>query len=229
MTDLKPIILKALKKSHSNGENMEQVANRIVEYIDVALDLSGEQVLDTTRPAPKSNVVIMPTTRVIDDEPEEILPPPKVMAGGKEVHYRTVEEIRKTLDSYAPPNLTVQPPGFEKPLSINRIINTPPNGLNFVKLMYTPDGQPDGPSVIFTTTEPELNIQKALVEIKQQATMMYSAERRVITPRSTPPINEADFMRIGVGADADEVRSFDPKVSQAFRTDRSTWDQYAKE
>jgi hypothetical protein len=206
---------------------MGEVADKIVELLELAETLEGgNHVLDKTPAPPKRSLILTP--QEVRESPKVISMPeaPPSFIGvedaGEKVHH-TVSEISAFLAQYAPQTIDVVPKGGTEPIRLSRkIISPPQESFGFVKLSYVPQFDSEGPTYQFMTTDAELDIQAALSEIKTIAESTFSKEERKLTPRAAGENHKK------VLADIDGFEGGDPKAFQEFRTDPSTWDAVGK-
>lgn len=96
-------------------------------------------------------------------------------------------KLETYLKSILPISIKLQLPGFPEPLELSRGVGGP--GLKFVYITYSiPGSQEMGPRYPVMTSMRAESIDKdaILTDIADQATAMYSTEKRQIVPHATP-------------------------------------------
>jgi hypothetical protein len=115
----------------------------------------------------------------IDHGKDAMEPPPRMMADGavsqpEDVHYRTTAQLTEILTQEAPKTIQVEIHGGMVIEMARRIQTVSDDGVN---LIYVPPGGDvrRSPFSYYQTTEPEVDIERGLKEIRDQARANYSA------------------------------------------------------
>lgn len=206
----------------SSGQPFEAFFDRLIESLEIAAEIAGDvpDITRTTAPAPARDAApVIPIsigTNSIKSNPEDykgalllsVTPPP--VAGADDAPDDDVDyweskprkgdgcaRLEAKLKEILPVSITVELPGFDKPIELSRGIGSP--GIRFVHVSYTIPGDPLGPRVTLMTSNKEINPEEILRDIVSQCSTMYSKEKRKIEPRvgpPPPPPSSADMARM---------------------------------
>lgn len=204
----KNVIRRAYDKS--TGEPFEVFYTRLVDSLEIAADLMGTSATTAPRSPVKSSMIIPATSNMmppaINTTPTpkrsvilSVAPP---VAGADESdegdddvdHWQSkpgkgdgCNKLETYLKNMLPVSIKLQLPGFAEPLELSRGVGGP--GLKFVYITYSiPASQEMGPRYTVMTSMRAESIDKDMIlnDIADQATAMYSAEKRQIVPHATP-------------------------------------------
>jgi hypothetical protein len=216
----KPIILKTLrdaatKKFRSVDDLADHLVSRMVDYEEM-LTLAGPGVLIQTSAsqaplaleeaaAPAPAPIVLPAQDI-----SERLTGAQAAQGLSE-HF-TKDELYGYYSQNLPPAITVQPPGFDKPLNLQRWLKRAPGDLGFVRIGYAPAGaEPETTStqIQVATTDAKMNAEQALKELIDQANHIFSPTRRNVQPVRNFPVFESleQTMSGAVSAETDRETS----------------------
>lgn len=199
----KNVIRRAYDKSA--GEPFEIFYTRLVDSLEIAADLMGTSATTAPRIPVKSSIIVPATTAV------DKLPAPKravILSAAPPVvgaddsgeddddvdHWESkpgkgdgCNKLETYLKNMLPVSIKLQLPGFAEPLELSRGVGGP--GVKFVYITYSiPASQEMGPRYTVMTSMRAESIDKDVIlnDIADQATAMYSAEKRQIVPHATP-------------------------------------------
>lgn len=201
----KGVIRRAYEKS--TGEPFEVFYTRLVDSLEIAADLMGGAGISTQpvqQRAPVKSNMILPASTPSAPAPRRAViisaAPPVAGADESEEEDGDVDhweskpgkgdgcnKLETYLKSILPISLKLQLPGFEQPLELSRGVSGP--GLKFVYITYSiPGSQEMGPRYTVMTSMRAESLDKDVIinDIADQATAMYSAEKRTVVPHATP-------------------------------------------
>lgn len=210
--DLHKTILKALQKAQ--GLPLEMQADKIVEYIEIATDLTGS---DTGRITPSPRPDLSPSRftpgtitmgTITTEEPPAVprrITPTQVL--DHNLAYRTIDEIYAYVDEVAPKTIEVVLKGATDPLIAGRKIEKQED-FGTVRLMYCPPGEPNPPAAIFMTSEVSLNLPGKLKDLHDAIYNIYNAAPRTLDPKRPPEPSRAGF-----GGDGDDIQNPETRMA----------------
>lgn len=205
------IYQNVIRRAYNNsGGDFDVFYTKLIDSLEIASDLMG--TIATTAPratgvAGKSSLIIPASNASL----KETAPAPKravilsaapPVAGADESeegdddidHWESkpgkgdgCNKLETYIKSILPISITIQLPGFDKPLELSRGVGGP--GMKFVYITYSiPGSQEMGPRYTVMTSQRAYSIDKdeILADIADQATAMYSAEKRQIVPHAAP-------------------------------------------
>lgn len=211
----KEVILLALKKAQ--GMPLEQAAEEISNFLDIASELMGHQ----NQPQAAKSPIVQPHSHpVATQEPPRHSPPPTAMPRilpqrPVDFQFRRVEDIREYLDREAPATITVTLNDSNAPITLFRRVQTM-EPLKCVKLSYgNPASDPDAPFAMFRTTDETIGLDDAIQEIMEAAKAQLRSKPKELTPRQPSQVKfDPSSGDGGIGGDADETAAGGTIVQQ---------------
>ncbi len=201
----KNVIRRAYDRSA--GETFEVFYARLVESLEIAAELMGgagfstNQTTPSLKAFPSKGLIEMPPPSA-PAKPRAVLisaAPPVAGADESEENDDDVDhweskpgkgdgcnKLEAHLKSLLPISITLQLPGFAQPLELSRGVSGP--GLKFVYVTYSiPGSQEMGPRYTVMTSRRAESLDKDAIlnDIMEQATAMYSSEKRQIVAHVT--------------------------------------------
>jgi hypothetical protein len=244
---LERIIEKALAK-HSRGSLREQW-DGVKGFVDNFFEFA-ELMGDSSPVAPKvqatnAPVLVMPSPQETAELSKPVAPPVRIITPGESApegeipveHWTSIDSLQQEVMKVMPLTIALDLPGFTKPLELQRKIVPFPATFDRVKmlrLMYTADGGPDGPSVLVKTSDTEVDRDSILGEISKAAAAQYSPQERKVAPQTRfvppPSIEEMErAMRDNPLVNPKQGQDMAVTPGCEIRTDRTGWAKYAKE
>jgi hypothetical protein len=214
LAQFRKLIVKTLQESSGRGRTAEQVADIIIQKIELAQEIMGDMdipILPGPDPIPEEKLrIVVPEQRI--DVSQRIRQPEQQQVGLVERY--TPEQLIDFAKNEMPSSIKVQPPEFEQAFEIKKCIDSAAGGA-FVRITYQQEGTPDGgngqrigPTVQIGTTDEALDADALTEAVIRQANGMYTKTPKVLVPRMPSiPGNPGD-LRGALGAEApDDARN----------------------
>jgi len=225
------LIANTLKQTSGKGRTAEQVADTIVQKIEMAEDVLRDMgdveipILGQGRqePPPAAILADRPEPSGLVDVSQRIGVEGDVEEGLMEKY--TQEQLLDFAKNQMPSILFVKPPGFEKQFEINKFVEAAPGGIGFVRISYaeanapiSEGGQRLGPTVQISSTDKFLDADALTDSVTRQAYSMYTKERRVLTPKMPVLNGSPGDLSKALGAEApdsaENVIAWNDRTSQ---------------
>lgn len=231
----KPIILLTLQQSTGQFRSLDDLADHLVtrmSQFQEMVELAGLVFSDSLSSPAKSGLILTPDAPLPPQPAVTPTPVHAVKLRDVDISERITEdgvkdnfgaqELYDWYSKHLPPTIEIQPPGFDKPLTIYRqALRRSPEGMgNFVRILYGFQGAGEAQCAAFVVagTDTEMNAERVIEEIVRGATGMYQAQPPApVQPRRPPAPNS--LWETLPGAMSDET---DPETGAG---DRNEWNR----
>lgn len=203
-SEYRPIILKVIKESTGRFPTVEAFADHLITQMDTyaqMLELAGTLgILPTTLAAapvqdkPAERGLVIGPDSPAPQQPQVDISERMAAKGLQENFSKT--ELHQYYNRTLPPQITVNPPGFEQPLVLIKRMQSAPGDLGFVKIAYAPQGiqaDEESATVFVETTDADMDASRVLAEIKNKAEMIYRPEVKRIPVMDITPFANASL------------------------------------